>query len=117
MSKPMIRKANPRTRSDRGPDTTIEEARSELIALLPKRQRLAYNPLTSARVVCQHGGFGLYCGDEGYFLVQPASVGFISVGVEVEDARHWAIVHNAEGEFDEYHENLMAVLRVHGVLL
>ena len=116
MSKPMIRKANPRRRSDRGPDTTLEHGRSELIARLPKA-RLIRNPLTSAQVIRMADGFGLYCGDEGYFLVQPALTGFISLPMELVDARHWAIAHGCEHAFDDYHRALEAVYKAHGVPL
>jgi len=117
MSKPMIHKAKLPSRTNRGPDPTIEEARSELIALLPKA-RLLRNPLTSAPVLRISGAFGLYCGDEGYFLVQPnPRTGFISIPLEAADARHWALAHNGEQVFDEYHRSLQAILTAHGVSL
>lgn len=109
--------ASRRARTNRGPDTTLGEARSELIELLPKA-RLVYNPITSAQVIRMSGGFGLYCGDEGYFVVQPdPACGFRSIPMEPEDARHWAVVKDCAAEFDEYHRCLMAILKVHGVSL
>src|SRR4051812_40244687 len=117
MTKPMIRKAKSPARTNRGHDTTLEEARSELIALLPKA-RLVFNPLTSAPVLRISGAFGLYCGDEGYFIVQPnPGTGFVSIPVEPVDARHWALAHNGEHVFDEYHRSLQAILKAHGVSL
>ena len=109
--------ASRRARSDRGPDTTLEEGRSELIGLLPKA-RLVYNPITSAQVIRLSGGFGLYCGDEGYFVVQPSPAsGFVSTPMEPEDARHWAVIKGCAHEFDEYHRCLTAILKAHGVSL
>jgi hypothetical protein len=118
MTKPLIPKASRPARTNRGRDTAPAERRSELIGLLPKRQRLVCNPLTSAQVIPIGGAFGLYCGDEGYFVVQPnPASGFVSVPMETDDARQWAVVHGCEAQFDEYHANLAAILRVHGVLL
>jgi hypothetical protein len=62
-------------------------------------------------------GFGLYCGDEGYFLVQLAPAGFIPLPMEVADARHWAIAHGCEHAFDDYNRALEAVYKAHGVSL
>ena len=117
MTKPMIRKANRPVRTNRGPDTTLEHGRSELISRLPKA-RLIYNPFTSAQVIRLADGFGLYCGDEGYFIVEPSpGAGFVSLPMDFVDARHWAIAQGCEHAFDTYHRSLDAVLKAHGVSL
>jgi len=105
-------------RSDQGPDTTLEDGRSELIGLLPKA-RLVYNPITSAQIIYQHGGgFGLYCGDEGYFVVQPnPTTGFVSIPVDYEDARKYAASYSCEYHFAKYHKCLESILKAHGVSL
>jgi hypothetical protein len=79
---------------------------------------LAMNPFTAVRVICLHGICGLYCGDSGYFLVEPsAGSTFNILKLSVDGARQWAEAQGtrAAADFSWHWRVVEALLQKYGI--